>query len=329
MEKITTCALAVLAAMCATTAQANQPRPWQAGFGLDLSLLAGYTQSHSQFNTDNTVTPDLASKGDKQSSVLIAPLGTISYTNEALNQQIYFGTSRSDLALGRFHVELGYKYRLADRSAITLSYVPGLLESETWQDPYVTDQVRQKTDSKIHGLRVQYDGIMGSPFSLELAAGSLDIDQEHSGSTRLTPEEQTLMQRDSNIYYSQLSYFKPLNRMQFLRFAGSYTRIDAKGDAMASDGIGVEVGLIQMLEQSSLALTFSYDRVDFDSQNPVFDRTQKDDRWGAFLAYEYKAPFEWKNWGFVSLLGYNQSQSNIRFYGEDSVLISVGMNYRF
>lgn len=300
-----------------------------AGFGLDVSLLVGYTQSHSQFNTDNTVTPDLDRKGDKQSSALIAPLGTVSYTNEAMDQQIYFGTSRSDLALGRFHVELGYKYRLSPRSALTVSYVPGLMDSETWQDPYLANQPREETDSKISGLRFQYDGIMNSPFSLEVSFGSQDIDNEQSGTALLTPEEQAEMRRDSDIYYTQLSYFKPLNRAQFLRFAGSYTRLDAKGDAMTSDGYGIEVGVIQRMQQSSFALTFSYDKVLFNGQNPVFDRTQKDDRWGVFLAYEYNAPFEWKDWGFVSLLGYNQSQSNIRFYDEDNVLISAGMNYRF
>ena len=318
------------AACLSTQALANQPQTWSAGLNADISILAGYSESRSPFNTDDNTISDYG-KADKESDFLIAPLGTISYTNEALDKQVYFGTSRSDLAFGRFHVELGYKHKLKDNGTLIFSYVPGLLTSETWQDPYLLDQARSKTDSTIRGLRFQYNQILGSNFSLELSGGNQDLDEENSGASQvdLDDAQKKSLDRQSDIYFAQLSHFLPISRTQVIRSAVSYTRNDAQGSAMASDSFGAELGVVQRVNKASFALTFSYNYVDFDEQNPIFERTQQDDKWGVFLASQYDAPMGWENWNLVSLIGYNQSNSNITFYDEESLLFTVGMNYRF
>lgn len=322
--------LCLVAGFVSTSVLANQgPPQWSPGFGGDISILAGYTNTTSQFNTDNNVTADLDNNGESQSDGFVSPLGTISYTMEQADRQIYFGTSRSDVALGRFHVELGYRQRIPDNGQISISYVPGLLSSDTWEDPFVTNSPRTETDSTIKGVRLQYDRILGSNFSVELSGGKQEIDSEKSGQQTLTSEQQALLEREGDILFTQLSYLKPISREQIFRTAVSYTRLAADGDAMANDTYGAEIGIIQMLPSSSLALTFSYDLADFDETNPIFNERQKDNRWGVFLAYEYQEPFGWENWGLVSLAGYNESNSNINFYDEDALLISAGINYKF
>ncbi|WP_064603347.1 DUF2860 domain-containing protein [Photobacterium sp. J15] len=323
------CKLCLLTGIISTSALAAPGPSWQPGFGADLSFLTGYTRETSQFNTDNKVTNTLDNNGDTQSDALFAPLGTISYTMESADKQVYFGTSRSDVALGRFHVELGYRQHIPENGMVSISYVPGLVETSTWEDPYITGEARKETDSKIRGFRLQYDRILGSNFSAEIAGGKQELDSEKSGHRSLTTPEQALLQREADILFTQLSYFKSVNQRLLLRGAVNYSRINADGDAMANDIYGAEIGFIQFLPSSSLALTFSYDRAEFDAANPVFDQKQKDNRWGVFLAYEYQEPFGWENWGVVSLAGYNQSNSNINFYDEDSLLLSAGLNYRF
>jgi len=138
-----------------------------------------------------------------------------------------------------------------------------------------------------------------------------------------------LLIREGDIFFSQLSYLKPITQDQMLRSAVSYTRLAADGDAMANNTYGAEIGIIQLLPSSSLALTLSYDLAEFDETNPIFGERQKDNRWGVFLAYEYQEPFGWENWGLVSLAGYNESNSNINFYDEDALLFSAGINYKF
>ncbi|MDP2544580.1 DUF2860 family protein [Photobacterium damselae subsp. piscicida] len=114
-----------------------------------------------------------------------------------------------------------------------------------------------------------------------------------------------------------------------LRTAINYRDIDADGKAMSNNSYGVTSTLIQRLDRSSYALTLSYKYTDFDAANPIFAKTQENNEFGAFLAYEYAQPFDWKDWGFVSLLGYQNDNSNINFYDQDNILLSVGMNYQF
>ncbi|MGF1759793.1 DUF2860 domain-containing protein [Photobacterium sagamiensis] len=321
--------LGLLICLASAPVMAQPGQKWQPGFSGDISLLAGFTQTTSQFNTDNEITSSLSQSGEKKTEALISPLGSVQYTFNSADKQLFFGTSHSDVALGRFHVELGYRQSLQQNGIISFSYVPGLLSQNTWQDPYLENQPRKKTDSNIQGLRFQYDNILGSDFSVEVATGQQKIDNEKSGQGNFTPQEQALLEREGNILYLEGAYRYPISAKRFLRSALNYTRIDADGEAMASDVYGAEIGIIQLLPSSSLALTLSYDLAHFDGNNPVFDQRQQDDRWGAFLAYAYNKPFGWNNWGLVSLIGYNNSNSTISFYDEKSLVMTVGVNYTF
>ncbi|EAR56129.1 hypothetical periplasmic protein [Photobacterium sp. SKA34] len=303
------------------------PSDWTPGFGGDISLMAAYTNTNSQFSDDNETTSNLNSHGEDQSSTMVAPLGTISYTLDNSKQQLFFGTDRSDVALGRFHAELGYRQKMDNGSTFSISYIPGLLNIKTWQDPFLTNEAREKTDSHIKAIRVKLDNIAGSMFSIDSAYGKYDIDNEKSGASLKVNTQ--LLDRNSDVFFIEGSHLLPLSQTQMLRTALNYSKIDASGKAMSSDIFGGSASFIQLFERSSLALTLSYKKALFDAENPIFSKTQEDDQFGAFLAYEYKQPFGWKDWGVVSLIGYNTNQSNIDFYDADTMLVSLGMNYRF
>ncbi|EPA8650677.1 DUF2860 domain-containing protein [Photobacterium damselae] len=314
-----------------TTAVQAKGNSWEPGFSGDISVVTAYTSTNSQFDKDNSVTHDLSGSGSHQNHVFIAPLGTVSYTFSQADKQIFFGTSRSDVALGRFHIEAGYKQRFADRTQLTLSYIPGILEQDTWSDPFVTGQDRNETNTNVKAFRIQLDNIMGSPFSIQTAYGKYSVDNEQSGwsQIQLTPSQRAALRRDSDLLYIEGAYTKPLTQNTMLRTAINYRDIDADGKAMSNNSYGVTSTLIQRLDRSSYALTLSYKYTDFDAANPIFAKTQENNEFGAFLAYEYAQPFDWKDWGFVSLLGYQNDNSNINFYDQDNILLSVGMNYQF
>ncbi|MCG3844939.1 DUF2860 domain-containing protein [Photobacterium damselae] len=320
--------VSTLAFTAAVQAKGNS---WEPGFSGDISVVTAYTSTNSQFDKDNSVTHDLSGSGSHQNHVFIAPLGTVSYTFSQADKQIFFGTSRSDVALGRFHIEAGYKQRFADRTQLTLSYIPGILEQDTWSDPFVTGQDRNETNTNVKAFRIQLDNIMGSSFSIQTAYGKYSVDNEQSGwsQIQLTPSQRAALRRDSDLLYIEGAYTKPLTQNTVLRTAINYRDIDADGKAMSNNSYGVTSTLIQRLDRSSYALTLSYKYTDFDAANPIFAKTQENNEFGAFLAYEYAQPFDWKDWGFVSLLGYQNDNSNINFYDQDNILLSVGMNYQF
>lgn len=321
----------VAATIVSTTALAK-PVDWTPGFGGDVSLMVGFSKSDSQFNSDNHTTSNLNNNGDNQNKMFVAPIGSLSYTFKDSYNQLYFGTNRSDIALGRFHVEAGYRQKFTDNSMLTLSYIPGLLSQKTWQDPYLQDIKRAKTDTNINALNIKLDNIRGSRFSGQVAYGKFSIDHERSGSNpslSLTTNQQATLNRNANILYTEASYTQPFSRSLILRTAINFTNINADGHAMRNNMYGVAATIIQLLPQSSFAFTLNYKRALFDLANPVFNKKQQDNKFGAFLAYEYNQPFNWKNWGAVSLIGYNSTQSNINFYDSNDILVSAGLNYKF
>ncbi|WP_413766708.1 DUF2860 family protein [Vibrio vulnificus] len=48
-----------------------------------------------------------------------------------------------------------------------------------------------------------------------------------------------------------------------------------------------------------------------------------------FLGYEYDSIPSWDNWSIISFVGTTINDSNINFYKSDSLLMSVGVNYKF
>lgn len=304
-------------------------KDWQPGLSGDIAVMAGYSHTRSQFDTDNNITDSLDSQGQGRDSGIIFPLGTLKYTNQAGDKQVYMGSNQSDLIYGRFNLELGYKQRLQDNSVITIAYAPGLIASETWKDPFVTNVNREETDVNTKALRLIYDRILGTNFSFEFALREREIDNEESGLANFTPDEQALLRRDSDIYYSQLSYLHRINQDLALRGAASYTRTDADGDAMSNDRYGADITVIKNFERSNLAVTLHYDYSEYDKANPVFGKKQEDSLLAAYLAYRYAEPFGLKQWSFLGIAGYGYSDSKINFYENEGTVITAGLSYHF
>ncbi|UTV28906.1 DUF2860 family protein [Photobacterium atrarenae] len=335
---MTSLRLCLGAGLISATATAQPYPQWEPGFGGEIALMASYDERMDESTPQTPKPPPSAPRhpkdtarspkdDNKKSKTKVIPFGMLTYTFAQGDQQLYFGTSRSDLALGRFHAELGYVRQLNDGSRVSFGYVPGLLSKEVDRDPFAGKGIKSKTDSTVEAVRLKYKQILGSALSLELAAGKQQIEDEQSGQQLDDTATQAALIREGDILFSQLSYLKPLGQNQRLRTALSYSRLDAQGDAVASHNYGAESSLVHQFQRASLALTLKYRFSDYDSIHPVYQQRRKDQRWGGFLAYEYREPFGWKRWSLVTLAGYNDTQSNIQFYDEQRLLISAGARY--
>lgn len=308
---------------------AAQPSQWQPGLSGELSLLTGYSQSKSQFSSEYEQTESLQQAARREGKALVMPLFSLQYTLGGADGQFYLGSDRADVALGRFHTEIGYRQSLQSNGVISVSIIPGVLPNKTWQDPYITGQKRKETDTSVQALRLQFNNIMNSGFSLEVAGGKQKIDKERSGQAGFDNTVQKQLNREGNVLFVEGAYRFPVSRTLFIRTGASHTRLDADGDAMSYNANALELGLFSKWQQSSMALNLSYQISRHDKNNPVFGKKQKDNQSGAFLAYSYQKPFGWQDWEMVSLAGYSNKNSNIDFYDEDSLMVSVGMTYNF
>ena len=293
------------------------------GISGEISLNAGITSSTSNFNTDgdnNIMSTD--KKASSESSFLVAPLGSVAYTfGERLNHQVYTGTARDDIATGTAVLEVGYKYQLQSGMVIDASILPTIMSGETWADPYNTTGPRSKTDEKGHAFRLKLSSIAGSPFSLDMAYATKDVEQDN------VPDE---LKRDADTFYVKGQYRQPLSRSLMLVPSIIYQSRDADGSAESYDQLGAEVSLFGSVGRHKYALTAGYNQRDYDAGSSLFNNTvRSDDNINLFAAYEYDKFMNWDNWSFISLAGYGTSNSNITFYDESQYIVSVGMNYKF
>lgn len=293
------------------------------GISGEISLNAGVTSSTSNFNTDgdSTIT-STDQKASSESSFLVAPLGSIAYTfGKRLNHQVYTGTARDDIATGTVVLEVGYKYQLQSGMVIDASILPTIMSGETWANPYDVNTSRSKTDEKGNAFRLKLSSIAGTPFSLDMAYATKDVEQDN------VPDE---LKRDADTFYLKGQYRQPLSRSMMLVPSIIYQSRDADGSAESYDQIGAEVSLFGAAGRHQYALTAGYSQRDYDAGNSLFNNTvRSDDNINLFAAYEYEKFMNWDNWSFISLAGYGTSDSNITFYDESQYIVSVGMNYKF
>lgn len=314
--KYTLLALSVAAAP-ALAKLADEP-----GFSGEISINAGVTSSTSNFNTDaDSKISSTNQKASSESSFLVAPLGSIAYTfGEKLNQQVYTGTARDDVATGTVVLEVGYKYQLESGMVIDASLLPTIMSGETWADPYNTSSARSKTDETGNAFRLKLESIAGSPFSLDMAYATKDVESDLV---------EDALKRDADTFYLKGQYRQPISRTMMLVPSLIYQSSDADGDAASYEQFGGEVSLFGGMGRHQYALTAGYNQRSYDASSITFQKKRSDDNINLFAAYEYDQFMDWENWSFVSLAGYGTSNSNITFYDESQYIVSVGLNYKF
>ncbi|MGF1752288.1 DUF2860 domain-containing protein [Vibrio makurazakiensis] len=293
------------------------------GFSGEVSINTGVTSSSSNFNTDgdSTITSN-EQKASSESKFLVAPLGNLAYTfGQGLNQQIYAGTARDDVATGTVVLQVGYKYQLESGMIIDAAVLPTIMSGKTWANPYQTDVARTETDETGNAFRLKLDKIAGSNFSLDTAYATKDVDNDS------VVDE---LKRDADTLYLKGSYRQPLSRTSFVLPSIIYQSSDADGNANSYDQLGAELSYFKLLDRHQLVLTAGYNQRSYDASNPIYDsKTRSDDNYSLFAAYEYKNFMDWDDWSFIALAGYGTQQSNITFYDESESLMSVGLNYKF
>lgn len=321
----------VFAAAPALAALAPEP-----GFSGNVTVLTAVTSNTSNLHIDQDKTQsvgDLNSKGSGEVSVTPGVLGSLQYTfGDDLNKQLFIGTSRDDIVTGSLAFEIGYRQQFSSGMVFDISALPTLISGEVWDDPYAVDEARNKTDLTGNVIRMQLSQIAGSNFSVDMAAGESDVDEERSGTKglNLTPDEQKHLTRERNYFYLKTGYRYFLPEQQaILQPSLHVTSSRPKGEALSFVSYGGELSYARKIERHAFVLTASAALRDYDAQNPVFSQTRKDKDYGLFLAYEYTDILGYQDWALVSFVGAKTTQSNIDYYTSEQYVVSVGLDYKF
>jgi hypothetical protein len=295
----------------------------ESGFSGEISFNSGFSGETSNFNTDGDKT--ITTKGqsaDSDSRFMAFPLGSLAYTfGQNLDKQLYIGTARKDIAVGKMALEIAYKQELNSGTVVNVSFLPTIMPDETWANPYLLDTERTTTDEAGYAYHLKVSKIAGSNFSLDAAYVTKELENE------VTLDE---LKRDSNIIYLKTSYRLFLNRTSFLKPSITYMRNDAEGSAASYDLWKTEISYLKLFDRQQLALTVGYENSSYDTGNVIFDnKMRSDNTLSLFLAYKYKKLMNLDDWSFVSFVGYNHSNSSITFYDRSNYIVSFGLNYAF
>ncbi|WP_086982495.1 surface lipoprotein assembly modifier [Vibrio aphrogenes] len=309
---------------------AQETGQWQEGVSGTAMFLVGVTQSNSQADSGSETITSLEDKGKRESKGFVFPVASshLSYTFSGGDNQLFIGTSNSDIALGRPHIQIGYGQYIDQVGVVKLSYIPGIIGSKTWQDPFLVGAKRQETDQTIEGVRLQYSEIFDTGLGMEISAGKNKLDDELSAS-QYSSQIQSQLNREGDLYYGELYYLTPVTRSTLLRSSFSYLRNQANGEAVSSNAYTGQIALFQRYQQSTLTLSLKYQYAKFDEIHPLFNLTQEDDAIGVVATYTYNDIFDWKGVGVGLLAGYREQLSNIDFYEYESWILGAGLRYVF
>lgn len=306
----------------AVVAQGGEGRFDQQGLSGELTLFTGYSSSESNLSTDSKQTiGNLNSSAESETEFLAAPFGQFRYTFG--KQQVFAGMSRSDIVEGVMALEFGYGFELADHSALSFSYLPTIVNGEVWEDPYLLNSARQKTDVSGNAYRIQYENIAGIGIDADIAYYDRDVDKELSGGSN------NLLKRDGDGYVVGLSTGVPISQSIFVMPSLGYHKFNADGKAMAYDKYEFGLTAMYMMDRHALSLNGGYFKSSYDAENPLFNKTREDNGYQLNLAYEYRDFFGWQDFGFNVLAGYEVQDSNITFYDEKGWMIGMGISYLF
>jgi hypothetical protein len=272
----------------------------------------------------------LTSSPDSQGYGGIVPAFGLTYTFAGSRTQIFGGTELEDFLTQDSTLGLGVRQGIGQLGNLRVSLLasPG---SEVWEDPYVVNANRSKTDRTSSGMRLGWEHIFQSDFAVTLTSRKIELDDELSGTALgLTAAQSKLLDREGKQKKIDLSYRWTPSADHVLVPTISAIDYDLDGEAVAMQGAQFELNYaylgVQGWEFIANGLVGS---LESDKTNPIYGKKQDLDRMGVSLGATYKEPFGLKDWKASTTLNYGKEDSNIDFYDTRLKSLTVGMLYSF
>lgn len=340
MKKMMQGALCLGMLVMVAQVQAGEAIPSESGFSGFIQLGAGVTSMESNMVAGSSVSGDLGSR--TISSLYDSPdsetdgygifNGELKYTFATSGTQIFLGNNLEDLTRYDFTSQIGVRQDVGGGGIIGGGVLFTSFPTEVWEDPYITDARRQKTDRTAKGVRLTWENIMGSKFDVRYSYREISIDDEYSGidsALGLNVSQQSLLDREGDQYNLTGEYTFVINDKNFLKPSLSIIVNDLDGDAMASDTVGLQLTHTYLGERYVFVSNVYIASEEADKRNPIFNKTLDSDTIGLGFIAMYKNFMDVAELALVGSVAYYDVDSNIAFYDVNVVTSSVSCLYRF
>jgi hypothetical protein len=335
---LTTAGLTIMLLLGANLATALEPIPKESGFGGFIRPGVGYLNFKSNmvasflgFDLSDKKTNSLDDSPDSQSNGIALVPFSLQYTFASTRTQLFLGTDLTDLIRFDYAQQFGVKQEIGKLGLLQGGILFSSIPAKVWKDPYVVDQNRDETSRTSNGGRLAWDRIFGSDLQLQYTYRKIDVSSEKSGDfLGLNSAEKSRLKRDGDRHVGEVVYRFRFGEKHTLNPAFIYSYNDRDGDAMKNDGYDFQLTYGYRGDTFTFTGNAFIGWADYDDKNPIYDKTQDDDRYGIQGTLYYENPWSWSLFGsepmnFFVGAAFADTNSNIDFYDQEAILVGGGV----
>jgi hypothetical protein len=323
-------------------ASAIDPIPKESGFSGFVRPGIGYLNFKSNmvasflgFDLSEKKTDSLTDSPDSQDSVIALVPFALEYTFASTRTQLFIGTDLRDLIRFDLSQQLGIRQEIGSLGILQGGLLLTGIAAKVWKDPYVVNQNRDETSRDSNGARLVWDRMFGSGLRLQYTYRKIEIGSEKSGQfLGLPANQQKLLERDGDRHIGEIWYTFRIAKKHKLQPTFIYTKDDRDGDAMTSDGYDFQLTYGYKGDSITFTGNAIIGQADYDEKNPIYGKTQEDDRYGIQGTLYYKNPWDWSLLGSMPMnffigAGYTVADSNIDFYDQEVFMTTAGVFFKW
>jgi len=343
----------ILASVCASSILALQPMQKEAGWSGFLVLGGGHVEFENSEVAGNRLVEvekkriEHLGAPSSQSTAIPFVTGTVRYTLEDKKTEFFGGNSLEDYLRMDATLAVGVRHSFEGTGIIGVRLLASTSPTEVWEDPFLKNQNRVKTDRTSAGLGLKWEGIMDSNFEIDFRARSFDFDDKDyngfslidnanagslvgdNGAHYINTAQAYSLQRKGAMASLEFLYTWKMNDNNLLIPAIKFTGDDRDGNAR--DNARSELALTYLFKNPNwlIATNLFVGESSYDKVNPVYLKKQDTDYVGGGVNITYNKLFGSENWGLNGGFFASQGDSDIDFYDTKIFLMSLGVAYKF
>ena len=286
------------------------------------------------------------------------------YTAADTRSQFFIGTEPLELLRFDHFLRLGVKQGISNLGDLEVGLLLNHVPTRVWQDPLKTGARRNedmhgpefnirriaKREVIGNGYILGLNRVFGTGLGLRYTQKEVSVYQDRNGDHlfcgpdpdgqgmlcgefEITPAEyDVLMKRDGTTLRFAAAYRIDLPGAHTLQPGLAYTKNHLSGSAMSNNAWDFKLTYACAVPGNPLSFEGSayLGWTDYDAENPVFDKTQKDSRRGIQATLFYENPWGWappggKPMKFFVGVDYADTDANIDFYDQRASLWTAGV----
>lgn len=301
---------------------------WDGGLYL---VPVGLTQK-SQFaaENENRLTDDLNNSGKTSNLFTAFPLISLNYTPNGSQTSFFFGNGQENVTKGQIAMEFGLVHSLGQDDKITFAMFPELpFSGETWKDPFLIGQDRQKTNERAAGGRIKFEHTGDHSFDMQYAFMKNSMDEEESGNSlaQLDNQMRAMLNRNGEFHRFNINMSFTVGQSIIIIPGLQITASEAQGDANDFAEGTLILQSIYLTERHFFSTALRIGRKESRVENPVFNLPQNEETLSLDAMYKYAEPLGYKNWSLLGVAMWKNSDANITFYDSQSAVFGIGLGF--